>query len=196
MATDGRAHSPNHLDKRRQIVEAAKAILLGSGPGACSSREIAKSTGLNKGLIHYYFNSVDEIVDAAMADLLEGLTARLRAVGDAHADPSERFWAVVEEYLAAFGDESELTLLWFEWWTRKAREGNIGEVQAVQDGLIELLAELLVDVGGSTAATRARALFSYVIGALVRQSIHRRSFDELRPEVADLCGVELVTDGD
>lgn len=194
MAAHDRVPSPNHLDKRRQIVEAAKAILLSSGWGACSSREIAKATGLNKGLIHYYFNSVDEIADAAMADLLDELMARIRAAADAHTDPNERFWAVVEEYLAAFGDESQLTLLWFEWWTRETREGRLSRVEAVQDGLIDLLAELLGDVGGSPAATRARALFSYVIGALVRQTIHRRSFDELRPEVADLCGVELTTD--
>jgi AcrR family transcriptional regulator len=192
VAVRPRPLSPNHLDKRGQIVDAAKTILLRSGPAGCSSREIARETGLTKGLIHYYFGTVEEIVDAAMEDLLSGIMQRLRAAGERHADPTARFWDVVEEYLSVFEEQQGLTVLWFEWWVKETREGHLGAIRQVQDGLIELLAQLLGEAGVPEADTRARALLSYVIGVLVRRAVHPQSFDELRPEVADLCGVALI----
>lgn len=189
MPRQQRSLSPNHVDKRKQIVEAAQTILLRAGPAACTTREVARETGMNQGLIHYYFASIEEIVETAMDDLLAALMRRLRAVGEHHVDPTERFWAVVEEYLAAFQEEPGLTLLWFDWWVGATRAGHAARVELIQDGLIDLLGELLAEVGVPDAPTRARALFSYVVGTLVRQSIHPQSLERFRPEVANLCGV-------
>jgi AcrR family transcriptional regulator len=195
VAARRRQLSPNHLDKRRQIVDAAKAVMLRSGVDACSSREVARETGLTPGLIHYYFASFEEITAAAMSDLLEQIMSRLRAAGERRDDPTERFWAVVEEYVAIFAEQPGLTLLWFEWWVREARGGHISEVKRVQDGLIDLLSELLAEVGVPDAQTRARALLSYVIGVLVRHEGHPQTFEELRPEVARLSQIGELTSG-
>jgi AcrR family transcriptional regulator len=182
--------SPNQLDKRRQIIEAAKQILLSAGPAACTSRELAKQMGITKGLLHYYFANVEEIVELALADLLSTQLDRLRRAGEVHADPRERFWAVVEEYLDAYEEEPGLTLLWFEWWVKETRAGHVEAVRQVQYSLIDLLSELLGDVGVPDAETRARALLSYVIGVLVRRAVHPQSFEELKPEVAALCRID------
>ena len=172
--------SPNQLGKRGHILGAARRILLAGGPAACTSRAVADESGLTKGLIHYYFETVDEIVDEAMRSLLAELFDRLRATAARHTEPPERFWAVVEDYVAVYAEEPQLTLLWFDYWVRAIRAGRRDEVEAVNDGLVALLTELLSDASVPDPAARARAVLAYVIGVLVRQEIHALAFSELR----------------
>jgi AcrR family transcriptional regulator len=180
---------PNHLGKRDQILEAATRVLLANGPAACTSRALAQETGMTKGLIHYYFETMEEIVERAMARLLDDLTAQIRAAGVGHDDPGDRFWAVVEGYLNAFADEPGRTLLWFDYWIQMTRAGRLDIFESIQDRLIALLFELLDDAGVPEADIRARALFSYVIGTLVRREVRDVTFEELRPELARLSGI-------
>jgi AcrR family transcriptional regulator len=192
MAAKRRKLSPNQLEKRQQIVDAAKRVLLRDGLSGFTSREVARESGMTKGLIHYYFETVDEIVEATMGDLLERLMARLRATGEAHADPTERFWAVIEDYVAAFAEEPGLTLLWFDYSIQEIRGGQVAKVKRIQDGLIDLLSELIGEAGVPEADARARTLFSYVVGTLVRQEVDAQTFEKLRPEIAMLSRMETA----
>jgi len=181
--------SPNQLGKRERILDAARRVLLEGGPAACTSRALAQESGLTKGLIHYYFGNVEEIVDEAMRGLLAELFDRLRATADRHDDPAERFWAVIEDYVSVYSEEPGLTLLWFDYWVRTTRAGRREEGEAVNDGLIALLTELLSDASVADPDARARAVLAYVMGVLVRAEVHPLEFSELRREIASLNGV-------
>lgn len=180
--------TPNHRDKREQIISAAKVVLLRDGPAACTSRAVAQETGLNKGLIHYYFATMEEIVDTAMASLLGHIVERLRGTAETFAElpPDQRFAAMVEEYLSVFSETEGLSLLWFDYWIQMTRAGRRASVEHIQDDLIALLEQLLVEAGLPDPPARARVLFSYVVGTLVRAEVHEGTFDELRPEIAAL----------
>lgn len=182
--------SPKQLIKRQQIVNAAKAILLRDGPAGCSSREVARESGMNKGLIHYYFENVEEIIDAAMTDLFGDLAAAISQAGHGHTDPADRFWAVLEEYLGVFDRRPGLSLLWFEYWTMVTRDGRVEKVERLQEGLIELLTDLLAEAGVDDAPARARVILSYVLGVLVRFEIHPQTFNDLRPEIESLARMQ------
>lgn len=191
MAVRGGKPSPNQLEKRQQIVDAAKVVLLRDGLSACTSRAVAREGGLTKGLIHYYFDTVEEIVDTTMDDLLAGQMERLRAAGDPEMDPAERFWAVVSEYVKTFAEEPGLTLLWFDYTIQEMRAGHQARVRRVQDDLIALLSEVLSEAGAPEPEARARTLFSYVVGVLVRQEVDPgTSFEMLRPEIATMARME------
>lgn len=181
--------SPKQLRKRRQIIDAAKNVLIDVGPAACTTREIARSGGLNQGLIHYYFSTTEEIIDAAMESLFAELTAGIAHAGTGLHDPVSRFWAVVEDYLGVFDRHPNLSLVWFEYWTIVARAGHINKVERLQDGLVDLLTTLLVDAGVDEAPARARVILAYVLGVLVRRSVHRQTFEELSPEIASLARI-------
>jgi AcrR family transcriptional regulator len=189
MAVPTQEFTPNQLGKQEQILRAARAILLAGGPTACTSRAVAEASGMTKGLIHYYFATVDDVVEAAMTDLLAEQFDRLRATAQAHTDPAERFWAVVEDYVALFAEQPGLGLLWFEYWTQQTRAGRLDRVTPVHDGLVALLTELLADVSVGDPARRARAVLSYVIGVLLRAEVHPVPFAELHPEIASLSDV-------
>jgi AcrR family transcriptional regulator len=181
--------SPNQLGKRELILDAARNVLLEGGPAACTSRVLAQESGLTKGLIHYYFDTIEEIVDEAMRGMLAELFDRLRATAERYDDPAERFWAVVEEYVRAYVETPGLTLLWFDYWIRTTRAGRREEGEAVNDGLVALLTELLSDASVADPDARARAVLAYVIGVLVRAEVHPIEFSELRAEIASLNGV-------
>jgi AcrR family transcriptional regulator len=181
--------SPNQLGKRELILQSARHVLLEGGPAACTSRALAQESGLTKGLIHYYFDTVEEIVDEAMRGLLAELFDRLRATAARHEDPAERFWAVIDDYISAYAEQPGLTLLWFDYWVRTTRMGRREEGAAVNDGLVALLADVLSDASVADPVARARAVLAYVIGVLVRAEVHPIDFGELRNEIASLNGV-------
>ncbi len=62
---------------RREAVEAlldaAERLLIEQGYGAITTRKLADQAGVNHGLVHYYFGSMDEV----MVQVLERFTARL-----------------------------------------------------------------------------------------------------------------------
>jgi AcrR family transcriptional regulator len=176
--------------KRQQIIEAAMRVLMRDGLRACTARAVADESPLTKSAIHYYFDSTEEIVEAAMDALLEGFLGRLRTVADAHGDPTERFWAVVEDYLASFDEVPGSTVVWFAYWLDNMEAGRIERNVWLQDRIAGVLGELLADAGAHDPPARARALFSYLIGAVLRQAVHPVPFDELRPEVAALSRLD------
>ncbi|MHB8696146.1 MAG: TetR/AcrR family transcriptional regulator [Solirubrobacteraceae bacterium] len=176
--------------KRREIIEAAMRVLMRDGLRACTARAVADESPLTKSAIHYYFDSTEEIVEAAMDALLAGFLGRLRTVADAHNDPTERFWAVVEDYLASFDEVPGSTVVWFAYWLDNMEAGRIERNVWLQDRIAGVLGELLADAGAHDPPARARALFSYLIGAVLRQAVHPVPFDELRPEVAALSRLD------
>src|SRR6195256_6740359 len=48
-------------DKRRQIMEGARAVFLAQGFDAASMGEIARQTGVSKGTLYVYFESKEEL---------------------------------------------------------------------------------------------------------------------------------------
>jgi len=55
------------------LLDAAERLLVEQGYGAITSRKLAEQAGLNPGLVHYYFGSMEEV----MVQVLERFTARL-----------------------------------------------------------------------------------------------------------------------
>jgi AcrR family transcriptional regulator len=175
-----------HERKRRLIVEAAMRVLMRDGLSGCTARAVAAESPLTKSAIHYYFDSIDEIVDVAMDAHLDAFLARLREVAAGHDEPVERFWAVVEDYLQTFADHPGSALVWFAYWLQNMEQGRLERNEGLQDRIAGVLTELLDDAGIEDSAVRARALFSYLIGALLRQQAHPAPFAELRPELESL----------
>ena len=78
-----------------------------------------------KSAIHYYFATMEEIVDRAMAGHIQGFVDRLRGVGARHEDPTDRFWAVVRDYLDCFDEQPSIAPLWFGYWVAALEAGRL-----------------------------------------------------------------------
>ncbi len=179
--------SPNQLQKQEQIVEAARVVLARDGLAGCTVRAIADAGPLTKSAIHYYFADIDVLIDRAMAAHITTFTTDLRKISEKHDHPDERLFAALEAFLAEFADRPDAAFLWFEYWIAAGRAQHPQAIDVMLTSITELLAELLAPLDVEDPRARARALLSYLLGAIVQQRVRRRPFAALRGDIEALC---------
>jgi AcrR family transcriptional regulator len=67
-------------DNRKAFLDAAERLLVDEGAAGISTRRIAREAGLNHGLVHYYFGSVENLMLAVFERFTERLVERQRAM--------------------------------------------------------------------------------------------------------------------
>lgn len=87
--------------RRKQLVEAAIAVIHEQGFAQATVARIARRAGISAGMVHHYFRDKDDLLFATMRHLLAEL--RADAVGRLqHSDdPRQRICAIID---ACFGD--------------------------------------------------------------------------------------------
>ncbi|MET0728112.1 MAG: TetR family transcriptional regulator [Acidimicrobiales bacterium] len=63
---EGRRPRAATEEKRRRILDAAEEIMLKDGYAAISSRSVAAAVGIQAPLVHYYFQSLDDLFVAVL----------------------------------------------------------------------------------------------------------------------------------
>lgn len=182
--------SPNQLDKRRQIIEAARSVLARDGLAGCTARAIADASPLTKSAIHYYFADMDDLVDQAMAGHIRACVNKIREAAQRHNDATDRFWAAVEQYLEIFSETPSAAQLWFDYWIDATRKGRLEPIDHMHREVIAIFTQMLQEIPVGDAAKRADALFSYLLGTVVQQTIRTRPFEEIKTQIAAVCPVK------
>jgi len=112
--------------RRQAIVDATLRVAVAKGLGATTVREVAAEMGTSSGLIHHYFDSMDDVLaeafeQAAGIDLQRAAVALARAGG-----PSAQLVAFVQSYAPA---QSDWTMqLWLDAWSEAARRPALQSV--------------------------------------------------------------------
>jgi len=128
--------------RRRAIVEAAQTVALRKGLSATTVRDVAVEMGTSSGLIHHYFDSMDQLLvvvfDTVARTELSATRSRMQDV--------ESPTAQLAEYFAAFTDprNDENFHFWLDAWSEATRNETIRE--ASREWNIEwqkLLAEVI-----------------------------------------------------
>jgi AcrR family transcriptional regulator len=179
--------SPKQLAKRGEIIAAAQRILVRDGPAQCTTRAVARESGLNQGLIYYYFGSLEDIVDAAMGAFADDLVAAIDGARDVDAGVTERYWALFEAYFGVFAEQPGLATAWFEYWIIATRSGRTDALAKVQDTIVEHLEQVLAETGVDNAAVRARLAMSYILGVLIRSWARPNDLAGVRAEIERLA---------
>jgi AcrR family transcriptional regulator len=94
------------------FLDAAERLLLELGYPSVTTRRVAAEAGLNHGLVHYYFGSVENLLVRVLERFTDRLAARQRAL---YADPEVPFldkWRLAMRYLV--GDDVEYEKIWLE----------------------------------------------------------------------------------
>jgi len=93
------------------ILDAAERLLVEVGHAGITTRRLADEAGVNHGLVHYYFGSIENVLVRALERFTERLIARQRELyaGDA---PFIEKWRTAMRYLASEDAAYEKT--WFE----------------------------------------------------------------------------------
>jgi AcrR family transcriptional regulator len=94
------------------LLDAAERLLLDVGHARITTRRLAAEAGVNHGLVHYYFGSLENLLVRVLERFTERLTARQRAM---YADPDVPFiekWRQAMRYLV--GEDVGYEKVWLE----------------------------------------------------------------------------------
>ena len=125
------------------FLDAAERLLVELGSPSVTTRRVAAEAGLNHGLVHYYFGSVENLLVRVLERFTDRLIARQRAM---YADPTVPFaekWRTAMRYLEA---DREYQKVWYELqalsWNRPELRERVGHVHDEWRGvLLEAFAE-------------------------------------------------------
>jgi AcrR family transcriptional regulator len=104
------------------LLDAAERLLVAVGYAGITTRRLAEEAGVNHGLVHYYFGSIENV----LVQVLERFTARMierqRAMYAAETPFIEK-WRTAMRYLVADADYQKV------WWELQALAWNHPELR-------------------------------------------------------------------
>jgi TetR/AcrR family transcriptional regulator len=106
------AVSTARVETVSEILDAAESLLIEDGHRAVTTRRLAERAGVNHGLIHYYFGSIEEVLLQTLERFTARLTARQRDLYAADVPFIER-WRTAMRYLTE-DYESGYDKIWLE----------------------------------------------------------------------------------
>ena len=126
------------------LLDAAERLLVNVGYSGITTRRLAEEAGVNNGLVHYYFGSIENLLVRTLERFTERLIARQRAL---YADPGIPFiekWRTAMRFLVS--EDVEYEKVWYELqalaWNRPELRERVDHVNAEwRSVLIEALAE-------------------------------------------------------
>jgi AcrR family transcriptional regulator len=125
-------HDPRHPARREAILEAACRAIVERGLPATRITDVAQVAGTSTGTIHYYFETRDEVLMAALKWASERLFARIEA--GPSASPRARLAHLLAVAIPAPGHAHDEYVLWIELWLRVLHEpALLGECEALSE---------------------------------------------------------------
>ncbi len=171
------AATPKGERRRQALVEAAAALLVSGGFDAVRHRAVAERAGLPLASTTYYFDSLDELVAAALefhgnAELAYG-KARLAELEPAECGGDAFVDLVLDLLLGPVGEvDAEAVLLRYERLVATGRRPYLRPLMRKLSGeLHDLLLDIFAKAGQPVGRERVEELIALVDGAVVNALI-------------------------
>ncbi len=169
-------------ERRDAIVDAALAVARRKGIAKTTVRDVAQEMGTSSGLVHHYFDSMDEVLAEAFASAarrdLESVTAAVVAADE----PVGAMRAFLAAYAPA---ESDWTFqLWLDAWSEAVRRPALRDTSAQLNVAWQELVEGIISEGveqGKFRCADPRAaswrIISLLDGLVLQVVSHRTTVD-------------------
>ena len=122
--------TPGRTSTEQTFLDAAERLLIEVGYGAISTRLLAEEAGVNAGLVHYYFGSMDRLFVRVLERFTARLIARQRAMYSADRPFIDK-WRQAMRYLEL---DREYQKIWLELqalaWNRPQLREEVARVNA------------------------------------------------------------------
>ena len=131
-------------EAENRFMDAAERLLVEVGHAGVTTRRLAEEAGLNHGLVHYYFGSMENLLARVLERFTDRMILRQRALYAEDAPFIEK-WRTAMRYL---DDDREYQRVWFELqalaWSRPDLRERVAQVNAEwREVLTEAFAEPL-----------------------------------------------------
>ena len=158
--------SPPRARATEAFLDAAERLLIEVGYAGITTRRLASEAGLNHGLVHYYFGSVDEVLVQALQRFTARLIERQRAMYETDLPFIEK-WRRAMQYLEhdlSAGYPKILLELQAVGWNRPEIRERLARVNAQwREVLTEAFANAAEEYGLEPAEFPVDALVSLVM---------------------------------
>ena len=113
--------------RRAEILDAAVGVVLERGFDGTRVVDVANALGVSSGLVHYHFDSKDELLAETLRHAADADIARLEKAVAELDDPIKRLDRVLSEYLPeAKGDQS--WVIWVDAWGHAIRNDRLRNI--------------------------------------------------------------------
>jgi AcrR family transcriptional regulator len=113
------------------LLDAAERLLVDVGHAGITTRRLAEAAGVNHGLVHYYFGSVEQLLVRALERFTERLVARQRDLYAAD-EPFVEKWRTAMRYLMS--EDATYEKVWLELqalaWNNEGLRARLAQVNA------------------------------------------------------------------
>jgi AcrR family transcriptional regulator len=145
--TETTAVRPGH-GTEQALLDAAERLLVEVGAAGITTRRVAEEAGLNHGLVHYYFGSVEQLLVRVLERFTDRLVERQRQMYAADVPFLEK-WRTAMAYLE---EDRPYQKIWFELqalaWNRADLRERLAHVHAEwREALVEAFAPVREELG-------------------------------------------------
>jgi AcrR family transcriptional regulator len=131
--------------RRRQILDATHRVTLERGLRDVRISDVADELGVSTGLIHYHFDTRDDLLEAMLRETAGAEIAAVRRTLATVATPEGRLVRLIDEYLPSLRRDPSW-VLWIDVWGEALRDANIRRISEDLDGAwVEILTEVIAD---------------------------------------------------
>ena len=127
---DPARRTPARSHAEEALLDAAERLLVEVGHAGITTRRLAQEAGLNHGLVHYYFGSVENVLVRALERFTDRLTQRQRAMYAADVPFIEK-WRTAMRYLI---EDAPYQKIWLELqalaWNQPEMRDRVAQVNA------------------------------------------------------------------
>ena len=113
------------------LLDAAERLLVDVGHAGITTRRLAEEAGINHGLVHYYFGSIENLLARTLERFTERQVARQRAMYAADVPFTEK-WRTAMRYLVE--EDTRYEKVWYELqalaWNRPELQERVDRVNA------------------------------------------------------------------
>jgi AcrR family transcriptional regulator len=139
-------------ERRAEILETTCQVVVERGFAATRVSDVANKLGVSTGLIHYHFDSKDQLLAEAFQHAAEADLARLEAEVAAVADPIERLDRIFRLYTP---DEAEPGwMMWIDGWGEALRSPDLKAISRDLDLRWKNVLQEIVERGIATGCFR------------------------------------------
>jgi AcrR family transcriptional regulator len=186
----------NHEERREEVVDAARRVILREGIDAATTRAIAKEAGYSNGVLTHYFADKDDILLSALRSSHRRIVHRLKdkLIGRTGLDALRE---VLLDNLPLDDERAQETALEVGFWSRSLAVGTLLDTQREEGAELRYLVRTLLEAAeaageiatGEDLDDVAERLLALVDGL----SVHRLLYpDRLSPETLQrLMSAEL-----
>ncbi|MFI9047380.1 TetR/AcrR family transcriptional regulator [Streptomyces sp. NPDC053427] len=115
-------------ERRAQILAATCKAIARTGIAAFRVADVAKEAGLSPGIVHYYFDTKQELIRAAFEHNFLHSLERRAAIFESGLEPVEKLRALVEAYLPQGDETVEAWHVWAELWVTALHDAELRDL--------------------------------------------------------------------